>query len=100
VLEGHPVGQEHAEQAVEAHGTIQSNIDKLVKEFRIYRWSPDYPNNKPYLESYFVDLSKCGPMVKFLLFFFFFFFFLNFKKTGFYIQDTVQNAFGSDKVYP
>jgi succinate dehydrogenase (ubiquinone) iron-sulfur subunit len=86
VLEGHPVGQEHAEQAVEAHGTIQSNIDKLVKEFRIYRWSPDYPNNKPYLESYFVDLSKCGPMVKFLLFFFFFFFFLFLKKKGFILM--------------
>jgi hypothetical protein len=65
VLEGHPVGQEHAEQAAEAHGTIQSNIKKLIKEFRIYRWSPDYPMKKPYLESYFVDLSKCGPMVNF-----------------------------------
>ncbi|XP_059433283.1 succinate dehydrogenase [ubiquinone] iron-sulfur subunit 3, mitochondrial [Corylus avellana] len=63
VLEGHPVGQEHAEEAAEAHDTIQSNIKKLIKEFRIYRWSPDYPNKKPHLESYFVDLSKCGPMV-------------------------------------
>lgn len=63
VLEGHPVGQELAEKAVEAHGTIQSKIEKLIKEFKIYRWSPDHPNKKPYLESYFVDLSKCGPMV-------------------------------------
>lgn len=63
VLEDHPVGQGQAEQAVEAHGIIQSKIEKLVKEFRIYRWSPDHPNKKPYLESYFVDLSKCGPMV-------------------------------------
>lgn len=65
VLEGHPVGQELAEKAVEAHGTIQSKIEKLIKEFKIYRWSPDHPNKKPYLESYFVDLSKCGPMVIF-----------------------------------
>ncbi|GMY11339.1 succinate dehydrogenase [ubiquinone] iron-sulfur subunit 3, mitochondrial [Fagus crenata] len=63
VLEDHPVGQEHAKEAVEAHGTIQSNIKKLMKEFKIYRWSPDHPNNKPYLESYFIDLSNCGPMV-------------------------------------
>ncbi|KAK7830518.1 succinate dehydrogenase [ubiquinone] iron-sulfur subunit 3 [Quercus suber] len=63
VLEGHPVGQTHAEQAVETHGTIQSNIKRLMKEFKIYRWNPDHPNNKPYLESHFVDLSNCGPMV-------------------------------------
>ncbi|KAK9990218.1 hypothetical protein SO802_025203 [Lithocarpus litseifolius] len=63
VLEGHPVGQTHAEQAVETHGTIQSNIKRLMNEFKIYRWNPDHPNNKPYLESYFVDLSNCGPMV-------------------------------------
>lgn len=49
VLEGHPVGQTHAEQAVEAHGTIQSNIKRLMKEFKIYRWNPDHPNNKPYV---------------------------------------------------
>ncbi|KAL4645385.1 hypothetical protein ACB092_02G231600 [Castanea dentata] len=39
VLEGHPVGQTHAEHAVEAHGTIQSNIKRLMKEFKIYRKS-------------------------------------------------------------
>lgn len=66
VLEGHPVGQTHAEQAVESHGTIQSNIKRLMKEFKIYWWNPDHPNNKPYLESHFVDLSNCGPMVHFL----------------------------------
>lgn len=49
VLEGHPVGQTQAEQAVEAHGTIQSNIKRLMKEFKIYRWNPDHPNNKPYV---------------------------------------------------
>ncbi|KAM4128827.1 hypothetical protein ACJW30_02G197400 [Castanea mollissima] len=39
VLEGHPVGQTHAEHAVEAHGAIQSNIKRLMKEFKIYRKS-------------------------------------------------------------
>uniref|UniRef100_A0A2N9HRK5 succinate dehydrogenase n=1 Tax=Fagus sylvatica TaxID=28930 RepID=A0A2N9HRK5_FAGSY len=67
VLEDHPVGQELAKEAVEAHGTIQSNIKKLMKEFKIYRWSPDHPNNKRYLESYIIDLSNCGPMVLDLL---------------------------------
>merc|ERR1712230_136537 len=34
-----------------------------LKTFQIYRWNPDKPSEKPYLQSYSVDLSKCGPMV-------------------------------------
>ncbi|RVX23648.1 hypothetical protein VitviT2T_010647 [Vitis vinifera] len=63
VLEGHPLAQEHAEAAVETQGTIQENLNALKKEFQIYRWNPDFPNTKPHLQSYFVDLSTCGPMV-------------------------------------
>ena len=33
-----------------------------LKEFRIYRWSPDDSEN-PRLDSYHVDLKACGPMV-------------------------------------
>ncbi len=33
-----------------------------VKEFRVYRWNPDEGGN-PRLDTYFVDLDKCGPMV-------------------------------------
>ena len=33
-----------------------------VKEFRIYRWDPDNGEN-PRVDSYFIDLDKCGPMV-------------------------------------
>ncbi|VVA37053.1 PREDICTED: succinate dehydrogenase [Prunus dulcis] len=62
VLEGHPVAQQHAEVALETHDTVKKK-EQLLKEFKIYRWSPDHPNNKPYLHSYFVDLSNCGPMV-------------------------------------
>ncbi|CAN6679651.1 unnamed protein product [Malus baccata var. baccata] len=51
VLEGHPVTQEHAERVVESHDTIRKK-DQVLKEFRIYRWSLDHPNNKPYLHSY------------------------------------------------
>ncbi|KAJ3075703.1 hypothetical protein HK102_005548 [Quaeritorhiza haematococci] len=34
-----------------------------VKEFKIYRWDPNNPKEKPRLESYKVDLNQCGPMV-------------------------------------
>lgn len=33
-----------------------------MKEFQIYRWNPE-KNEKPYLQTYTVDLSACGPMV-------------------------------------
>ncbi|KAI9165515.1 hypothetical protein LWI28_015488 [Acer negundo] len=62
VLEGHPAAQEHAEVALETHESVQSKMKKLTKEFRIYRWTPDHPNNKPVLQSFYVDLSNCGPM--------------------------------------
>lgn len=33
------------------------------KKFEIYRWNPEQPNQKPYVQTYEVDLSTCGPMV-------------------------------------
>ncbi|KAL7131531.1 hypothetical protein ABFS83_12G009800 [Erythranthe nasuta] len=62
-LEGHAAAQRHAEQVLETHGALREKMNKLKKEFKIYRWSPDHPHQKPFLQSYFVDLSKCGPMV-------------------------------------
>ena len=50
-LEDHPEGQ-HAQETVETYGTLTNNIKRLIKEFRIYRWSPDNPYRKPYLHSY------------------------------------------------
>ena len=35
---------------------------KNVKRFRVYRWSPDDDAN-PRIDTYEVDLDKCGPMV-------------------------------------
>ncbi len=35
---------------------------RRVKEFRIYRWNPDAPEN-PRLDTYAIDLDACGPMV-------------------------------------
>ncbi|KAK9949638.1 hypothetical protein M0R45_005155 [Rubus argutus] len=62
ILKGHPAAQEYAEVALETHETVRSK-NKVLKEFKIYRWSPEYPNKKPYLQSYFVNLNNCGPMV-------------------------------------
>uniref|UniRef100_A0A182NKL7 Succinate dehydrogenase [ubiquinone] iron-sulfur subunit, mitochondrial n=1 Tax=Anopheles dirus TaxID=7168 RepID=A0A182NKL7_9DIPT len=36
---------------------------KKVKKFQIYRWNPDQPEQKPYNQTYEVDLNACGPMV-------------------------------------
>src|SRR5271165_6382052 len=33
-----------------------------VREFRIYRWNPDDGKN-PVIDSFFLDLDQCGPMV-------------------------------------
>src|SRR3546814_13913453 len=36
---------------------------KRVREFKIYRWSPDDDEN-PRLDTYEIDLDRCGPMVQ------------------------------------
>ncbi|TIW38336.1 MAG: succinate dehydrogenase iron-sulfur subunit, partial [Mesorhizobium sp.] len=33
-----------------------------LREYRIYRWSPDDDEN-PRMDTYFVDMDDCGPMV-------------------------------------
>jgi succinate dehydrogenase / fumarate reductase, iron-sulfur subunit len=33
-----------------------------VREFQVYRWNPDDGKN-PAIDTYFVDLDECGPMV-------------------------------------
>ena len=33
-----------------------------VRKFQIYRWSPDDDEN-PRVDTYFVDMDNCGPMV-------------------------------------
>lgn len=33
-----------------------------LKQFKIYRWNPE-KNEKPYLQTYEIDLAQCGPMV-------------------------------------
>merc|ERR1712203_265788 len=33
------------------------------KTFKIYRWNPEKPGDKPKMQDYVVDLNNCGPMV-------------------------------------
>lgn len=37
-------------------------MTKNYKVFDIYRWNPE-KDNKPYIQSYKIDLNECGPMV-------------------------------------
>ncbi|GJU43728.1 succinate dehydrogenase [ubiquinone] iron-sulfur subunit 3, mitochondrial [Tanacetum coccineum] len=46
-----------------ANETLKDNIKALKKVFKIYRWSPDDPSQKPFLKSYYIDLTTCGLMV-------------------------------------
>ncbi|XP_069335508.1 succinate dehydrogenase [ubiquinone] iron-sulfur subunit, mitochondrial isoform X2 [Eulemur rufifrons] len=34
-----------------------------IKKFAIYRWDPDKAGDKPRMQTYEIDLNKCGPMV-------------------------------------
>jgi succinate dehydrogenase (ubiquinone) iron-sulfur subunit len=34
-----------------------------MKTFKVYRWNPDTPSEKPTMESYQLDLKKTGPMM-------------------------------------
>ncbi|XP_078163275.1 succinate dehydrogenase 2-3 [Carex rostrata] len=64
ILKGHPKARVNAREASENTGGLSEKMEEkknAVKEFQIYRWNPDKPH-KPFLQSYFVDLSTCGPM--------------------------------------
>jgi succinate dehydrogenase (ubiquinone) iron-sulfur subunit len=34
-----------------------------MKTFKVYRWNPDQPTEKPQMASYDLDLNKTGPMM-------------------------------------
>lgn len=44
---------------------VEATVDKapLMKKFRIYRWNPEEPTKKPFLQTYEIDINQCGPMV-------------------------------------
>ena len=39
------------------------NFATRMKKISVYRWNPDFPNEKPYNQTYEIDLNKCGPMM-------------------------------------
>jgi succinate dehydrogenase (ubiquinone) iron-sulfur subunit len=41
---------------------MASDISRM-KTFRVYRWNPDTPSKKPWMQTYELDLNKTGPMV-------------------------------------
>ena len=43
--------------------STQASTGDNVKYFKIYRWDPEVPGQKPYTSTYPVDLDECGPMV-------------------------------------
>ncbi|XP_076285318.1 succinate dehydrogenase, subunit B (iron-sulfur) [Lasioglossum baleicum] len=45
------------------HTSANQNAAARLKTFSIYRWNPDKPDEKPYMQDYKVDLNACGPMV-------------------------------------
>uniref|UniRef100_A0ACD5XKV1 Uncharacterized protein n=1 Tax=Avena sativa TaxID=4498 RepID=A0ACD5XKV1_AVESA len=73
-LKGQPAARVHARESAEnqaglaaaeeekERGGGKGKASRTVKEFQIYRWNPDSPG-RPFLQSYFVDLGTCGPMV-------------------------------------
>jgi succinate dehydrogenase (ubiquinone) iron-sulfur subunit len=39
---------------------VQKNA---ISYFKIYRWDPEVEGQKPYLATYAINQSECGPMV-------------------------------------
>ena len=46
-------------------GQVVNKVEnaKRVKKFSIYRWNPNIADENPRLDTYEIDLDKCGPMV-------------------------------------
>jgi succinate dehydrogenase (ubiquinone) iron-sulfur subunit len=45
------------------HASAVTNAAERFKNFDIYRWNPETPEEKPKMQTYKVDLNACGPMV-------------------------------------
>mmetsp|Transcript_3237 Transcript_3237/g.9511 ORF Transcript_3237/g.9511 Transcript_3237/m.9511 type:complete len:359 (-) Transcript_3237:25-1101(-) len=49
--------------AARALSSVGGQATENIKYFKIYRWDPEVPGQKPYTSTYPVDLNECGPMV-------------------------------------
>lgn len=52
----------HTPSAAAAEQDV-SEKPKRMKTFEIYRWNPEKPSEKPYMQKYEIDLNECAPMV-------------------------------------
>nr|XP_025036496.1 succinate dehydrogenase [ubiquinone] iron-sulfur subunit, mitochondrial [Pelodiscus sinensis] len=50
-------------QTAAAAAPASQAVAPRIKTFAIYRWDPDKPGDKPHMQTYELDLNKCGPMV-------------------------------------
>lgn len=50
---------------VESTKTVDPNTSEApnMKTFKVYRWNPDKPSEKPTMQNYQLDLNKTGPMM-------------------------------------
>lgn len=48
---------------VEQQAQPKEAQEPQIKKFEIYRWSPDNAGEKPYMQTYEVNMRECGPMV-------------------------------------
>lgn len=55
----------HTAPAVNAAAAdaVKSEKAPRMKTFSVYRWNPDKPDQKPYMQEYSVNLNACGPMI-------------------------------------
>ncbi|KAH8067442.1 hypothetical protein JL721_7553 [Aureococcus anophagefferens] len=50
-------------RAAAPFSSVGGQSSENIKYFKIYRWDPEVPGQKPYTSTYPVDLDDCGPMV-------------------------------------
>ncbi|ERM94167.1 hypothetical protein AMTR_s00010p00177710 [Amborella trichopoda] len=50
------------EMAAKSQATVKEKVGKKLKDFKVFRWNPEKPE-RPYLQSFHLDLNQCGPMV-------------------------------------
>ncbi|XP_064642548.1 succinate dehydrogenase [ubiquinone] iron-sulfur subunit, mitochondrial-like [Lineus longissimus] len=46
-----------------AAAAAATQVQPRMKSFKVYRFNPDKPGDKPHMDTYQVDLNQCGPMV-------------------------------------
>eukprot|EP00124_Ichthyophonus_hoferi_P001155 Ihof_evm12s54 gene=Ihof_evmTU12s54 len=62
-LTGSVRGALSASRLLKTAAVLQQRFASNMREFQIYRWNPESNGEKPRMQSYQVDLNKCGPMV-------------------------------------